>query len=79
MKSHPYANPNVVCTMPGNSQTESVLCTGRRAKLEKKDETNKGNNDRISEVVGEGDLITTIIIIQCSLWTCTEYIELVCI
>lgn len=39
---------------------------GRRAKLEKKDETNKGNNDRISEVVGsEGYLIT--IIIQCSL------------
>lgn len=36
---------------------------GRRAKLEKKDETNK---DRISEVVGsEGYLIT--IIIQCSL------------
>lgn len=35
---------------------------GRRAKLEKKDETNK---DRISEVVGsEGYLIT--IIIQCS-------------
>lgn len=44
-------------------------CTGRRAKLEKEDETNKGNRDRISEVVGsERDLMiqTIIIIIQCS-------------
>lgn len=52
-------------------------CTGRRAKLEKEDETNKGNHDRISEVVGsERDLMIhaivkltdwlTIIIIQCS-------------
>lgn len=58
MNPHPLAYPNDVCTdtcteykhNPVKWSDRVSAVHGRRAELEKKDETKRGNDDRISEV-----------------------------